>query len=118
MSGSTKLPRNVRTQLGLGAFLVILGFIWLSVILYVIAPDQILPTRDDVRAAYDAFIDAANAPPGLWSLSVAGSLIAKGSILVVLDILFVVARYGGLTLLFLGGFAVFDAISNLRRARQ
>jgi hypothetical protein len=43
-------------------------------------------------------------------------LIGRGAVLIVLDILFVVARYGWLTLLFFGGVIVFEAISTLRRA--
>ncbi len=118
MRSLKKLPRETRAQLGFGALLIILGIIWLSAILYVLAPDQIQPTHEDVRAAFEAFLSASALPVNEWSLTTAGAVIVKGAVLLVLDLLFVVVRYGGLTLLFLGAFAVFEAISNLRRARQ
>ncbi len=118
MSGSPKLPKEVRTQLGFGTILVLTSMIWLWVVLYAVSPDQILPTHENVRLAYTAFVDAASIPLNLWTLNTLGALIQRLVVLVFLDILFVVARYGGITLLFLGGFAFFDAISNLRKARR
>jgi hypothetical protein len=111
-----KLPREARIELGFGAFLLILSTIWLSLVLYVLAPDQIQPTSNDVQGAYDTFMSAAGSLANEWSLNAAGAAVLKGLALLAVDILFVVARYGGLTLLFLGGFAVFEALSKLRRA--
>lgn len=116
MTGLKKLPKEMRTRLGLGAILLILGFIWISVILFVLSPGQIQPTREDVQAASEAFMTSAGVPANLWSLSTVGEVIVKGAALLFLDIVFVVARYGGFTLLILGGYAVFEAISSLQRA--
>ena len=118
MSGSPKLPKEIRTQLGIGTLLIIVSIIWFSVILYFVTPDQILPTNENVRSAYDALGDIASIPYSFWTLKTIGLLIEKFIVWIFLDILFVIARYGGLTLLFLGGFAVFEAISNLRKARR
>lgn len=118
MNRLPKLPKETRAQLGFGVFLIILSIIWLSLILVVMTPDHILPTREHIRTAYEAFMDAASVSANQWSLNTIGALIGRGFSLVVLDILFIVARYGGLTLLFLGGVAVFEAISTLRSARR
>jgi hypothetical protein len=111
-----QLPKQTRTQLAFGLFLIVLGLVWFTVILYLLAPDQVQPTRDDVRAAYEAFMNAASGS-NLWSFNAVGTIVMKGIVLALLDILFVVARYGGLTFLTLGGFAVFEAISDLRTDR-
>jgi ABC-type transport system involved in cytochrome c biogenesis permease subunit len=116
MNRLKKLPREARIELGFGAFLIILSTIWLSVILYVLSPNQIQPTSDDLQAAYDAFTAAAGNLANEQSLNTAGAAILSGLALLAVNILFVVARYGGLTLLFLGGFAVFEALSKPRRA--
>ena len=118
MTGLQKLPKEVQMQLGLGTVLTIVGAIWVFVILYLLKPDQILPTNEAVREAYDGVSNITSIPYNLWTLRTAGEFIANLVFLVVLDILFVVARYGGLTLLFLGGFAIFEAISNIRKARR
>jgi hypothetical protein len=118
MNRLRKLPRESRIELGFGALLIILSTIWLSVILYVLAPDQIQPRGEDVQAAYEAFTAAAGNLANERSFSAAGAAILSGLALLAVDILFVVARYGGLTLLFLGGFAVFEALSKPRRAGQ
>lgn len=112
------MPKETRKQLGFGAFLIILSMIWLFVILGVLTPDQILPTRDQIQSAREALLDVASIPGNQWSLNTLAALIGRGIALIVLNILFVVARYGGLTLLFLGGVAVFEAISTMRRARR
>jgi hypothetical protein len=116
MNRLKKLPKEARIELGFGVVLIILSTIWLSVILYVLAPNQIQPTSDDVQAAYDAFTTAAGNLANERSLNTAGAAILRGLALLAVDILFVVARYGGLTLLFLGGFAIFEALSKPRRA--
>jgi len=118
MSRLKKLPKEARVQLGLGAVLIILSIAWFSVILYVLTPDRIQPTGEDVRAAYEAFLDAAGVPANEWSLSIAGAVLLKGAILIILDVAFVIARYGGLTLLFLGAFSIFEALSALPKARR
>lgn len=118
MQSLKKVPRETRTLFGVGAFLILLSVIWILAILYVVAPDQIQPTREDVRAAYEAFLNSTGSLTNEWSLNTVGAVIVKGALLLLLDILFVVARYGGLTLLFLGVYAVFEAVSNPRRAGQ
>ena len=50
----------------------------------------------------------ASIPFDLWTLRTIGELIGGFAVLVLLNILFVVAQYGGLTLLFLRGFALFE----------
>ncbi len=116
MAGLPKLPKEIRTQVGVGAFLIVIGFIWFLSLVYLVKPDQILPTGEQVRDAYEGFVEIGSVPASSWTLDTVGLLIGKLFVLVFLDILFVVARYGGITLFFLGGFAVFDAISNLRKA--
>lgn len=118
MNSLKKLPKEARIELGFGALLIILSMIWLSAIFLVLPPDQIQPRGDDVQAAYEAFTTAAGNLANERSLNTAGVAILRGGALLAVDILFVVARYGGLTLLFLGGFAVFEALSKLRRAER
>ncbi len=118
MTGLPKLPKEVRTRLGLGAVLTIIGGIWVFAILFLLKPDQIIPTSEAVREAYDGVSNITSIPFNLWTLRTAGEYFGSLVILLVLDLLFVVARYGGVTLLFLGGFAIFEALSNLRKARR
>jgi hypothetical protein len=118
MNRLRKLPRETQVQLGVGAVLMILSVIWLSVVFYVMTPDRIQPTGEDVRTAYGAFLDAADVPASQWTLSIVSDLFLKGAILIIVDLAFVIARYGGLTLLFLGAFAIFEALSNTRKARR
>jgi hypothetical protein len=118
MRSLKKTPRENLTLFGFGAFLILFSIIWILAILYVVAPDQIQPTHEDVRAAYEAFLSSTGSLADKWSLNTVGAVIVKGAALLLLDILFVVARYGGLTLLFLGGYAVFEAVSNPRKAGQ
>jgi hypothetical protein len=117
MSGWSKLPKEVRTQLGVGTILTIAGTVWILAIIFVLKPDQIVPTKETVSNAYDGVHAIASIPFDIWTLRTAGELIGDFAVLVLLNILFVVARYGGLTLLFLGGFALFEALSSLRKAR-
>ncbi len=118
MSGSTKLPKDVRTQLGVGAILTIAGMVWIFVILFILKPDQIVPTKDALGDAYDGMRALAGIPFDHWTLRTAGELAGSFVVLLLMNILFVVVRYGGLTLLFLGGFALFEAISEVRKARR
>ncbi len=118
MTGLPKLPKEVQKRLGLGAVLTIIGGIWVFAIIFLLKPDQIIPTNEAVREAYDGVSNITSIPYSLWTLRTAGEYIGSLVILLVLDVLFVVARYGGLTLLFLGGFAIFEALSNLRKARR
>jgi len=118
MTGSSKLPKEVRTQLGVGAILTIAGMVWIFVIIFVLKPDQIVPTKETLSGAYEGMRAIAGIPFDLWTLRTAGELAGSSLVLLLLNILFVVARYGGLTLLFLGGFALFEAVSGLRKARR
>ena len=43
MSGSAKLPKEVRTQLGVGAILTIVGMVWMFAIIFILKADQIRP---------------------------------------------------------------------------
>ena len=118
MTGWSKLPREVRTHLGLGTILTIVGMVWIFAILFVLGPDQILPTKETLNEAQDGVRAIASIPFDIWTLRTAGEMIGSFVVLVLLNILFVVARYGGLTLVFLGAFAIFEAISSLGRARR
>jgi hypothetical protein len=104
-------------QLALGTFLIVLGVGWICAVLFSAAPAKIPPTNDDVRQAYEAFLNAAGAAADLSSLGAVGTAILNGLLLALLDILFVVVRYGGITLSVVGGYAVFEAISSLRPGR-
>ena len=68
MSGSAKLPKEVRTQLGVGAILTIVGMVWMFVIFFVLKPDQIVPTKDDLSDAYDGMRAIAGIPFDHWDL--------------------------------------------------
>lgn len=118
MTGLTKLPKAVAMQLGIGAILTIIGAVWFFVVAFLLKGDQILPTNELVRAAYDWVHEIGSIPTNQWTLRTAGELISSVALLLVLDILFVIVRYGGLTLLTLGGFAIFEGLSNLRKARR
>ena len=118
MSGSAKLPKEVRTQLGIGAILTIIGMVWMFLIVFILKPDQIVPTKDALSDAYDGMRAIAGIPFDHWTLRTIGELGGSFVVLLLMNILFVGVRYGGLTLLFLGGFALFEAISGLRKARR
>ena len=118
MSGSAKLPKEVRTQLGIGAILTIIGMVWMFLIVFILKPDQIVPTKDALSDAYDGMRAIAGIPFDLWTLRTIGEMAGSFVVLLFLNVLFVVVRYGGLTLLFLGGFALFEAISGLTKARR
>ena len=114
-------PRSlveVRKQLGAGALLIAAGVVWFALVLYGGRSDLITPTNEDVQAAYAALSTVANNAHGSWSIETVATLAYKFIVLLAVDILFVVVRYGGLTLCFLGAFAIFDAISNAPRARR
>ena len=113
---SPKLEKAVRTQLAIGTILMLISIVWLFVVLYLLKPDQIIATNQDVREAWVALNGVTSIPYSQWTLNTLGLLIAKASSLILLDVLSVVARYGGITLLFLGGYAVFEAVSDLRKA--
>jgi len=118
MSGSAKLPKEVRTQVGVGAILTVVGMVWMFVVVFILKPDQIVPTSDGLSDAYDGMRALASIPFDHWTLRTIGELAGSFVVLLLLNLLFVVVRYGGLTLLFLGGFALFEAISGLRKARR
>ncbi len=118
MTGWSKLPKEVRTQLGLGTILTIVGMVWIFAIVFVLRPDQILPTKETLNEAHEGVRAIASIPFDTWTLRTAGELIGSSAVLVLLNILFVIARYGGLTLIFLGAFAIFEAVSSLGRARR
>ncbi len=113
MKDSPKTLTEIRKQLGFAAMLIAIGALWFSYVLYGGKPDQILPTSGDVQAAYGAVSELVKSSP--WSLETVAALALKVIVLLVIDILFVVARYGGVTLCFLGAFAIFDAISSAPR---
>jgi hypothetical protein len=46
MTRSLKLPKDVRAKLGLGAILTIVGVVWMFVVVFILKPDQIVPTKD------------------------------------------------------------------------
>ena len=110
MTGWSKLPKEVRTQIGVGTVLTLVGIVWMFLILFILRADQILPTRDTVSEAYEGMRTIATIPFDVWTLRTAGELAGSFLVVLLLNILFVVARYGGLTLLFLGAFAIFDAV--------
>ena len=118
MTGWSRLPKDVRTQLGVGTILTFAGMVWIFVILFFLRPDQIFPTRDMLNDAHDGVRAIAAIPFDLWTFRTAADLLWNSAVLMIVNVLFVAARYGGLTLVFLGGFAVFDAISSLRRAQR
>ena len=67
MSGSAKLPKEVRTQLGIGAILTIIGMVWMFLIVFILKPDQIVPTKDALSDAYDGMRAIAGIPFDLWT---------------------------------------------------
>lgn len=95
---------------------MLMGIIWFSVILYGIRPDQIVPTNENVNAALDALTSQLSIPFKQWDIDTVRLVVSKSIVLFVTDILFVITRYGGLTLFFLGGFTIFDAVSKAPRA--
>lgn len=115
MKDSPRPLTEIRKQLGFGVILIAIGVLWFSFVLYGGRQDQIMPTNEDVQTAYSAVI--ALAQSSQWSLETIMSMVFKVIVLIVIDILFVVVRYGGVTLCFLGGFAIFDAISKAPKAR-
>ncbi len=118
MTVSPRLPTEVRTKFGVGAALIVAGLLWIFVILFLVTPDQIVPTKEDVRIAYEGFLETANAPLSLWTLNTGILVLAQASVLIFLDVLFVFTRYGGVPLLFLGGYLIMDGISSLRGVRR
>ncbi len=118
MTGWSKLPKEVRTQLGIGAILTIAGMVWIVAIVFILKPDQIVPTREALSEGYDGMRAIADIPSDIWTLRTSGELVGSFLVLLLMNMLFVVVRYGGLTLLFLGAFAIFDALSSPRKARR
>ena len=118
MNDQSKTLTEVRRQLGTGTILMLVGVIWFCVILYGIRPDQILPTNENVHAALDALKSQWGISFKQWDINAVRLLVSKSIVLFVTDILFVITRYGGLTLFFLGGFTIFDAISKAPRASR
>jgi len=118
MDGLRKLSKEVRAQLGLGVVIIVVSMVWFLSILYFVDPDQIVPTKETVQTAYDTLLETASIPFGQWTFTTAGEVIARALVLIFLDVLFVAARYGGLTLFFLGGYIVMDALSNPRNVRR
>ena len=118
MTGWSRLPKDVRTQLRLGTILTFVGMAWIFAILFLLRPDQIIPTREMLNDAHDGVRALAGIPFDLWTFKTAANLLWNSAVLMIVNVLFVVARYGGLTLTFLGGFAIFEAISSLRKAQR
>ncbi len=118
MDRPSKTLAEVRKQLATGTVLMLVGIIWFCVILYGIRPDQILPTNADVHTALDALKAQLAIPFKQWDADNVRLVVTKSIVLFVNDILFVITRYGGLTLFFIGGFAIFDAISKAPRASR
>ena len=118
MTGLPKLPRQVLTQLGIGAILIIGGVVWMFVIFFVLRPDQILPTKEALSDGYDGMRALANIPLDQWTLRTAGELAGSFLVLLMMNVLFIVVRIGWLTSLFLGSFTLFEAFSGLRKARR
>ncbi len=118
MAGSLKLPKEVRTQLGVGAILSIAGMVWMFIIYFALKSDQIIPTKDYLSDTYDWVRSIAVIPFDQWGLRTIGELVGSSLFLFLMNVLYVVARIGWLTLLSLGGFALFEAISQLRKARR
>lgn len=116
MDHSSMTLTEVRRQLGRGTILMLIGVIWFCVILYGIRPDQILPTNENVHTALDALKAHLSIPFKQWDIDTVRVVVTKSIVLFVTDVLFVITRYGGLTLFFLGGFTIFDAISKAPRA--
>ena len=117
MNHSPKTLTEVRRQLGTGTILMLLGAFWFCVILFGMRPDHILPTNENVHSALDA-LKVQLIPFQQWSFDTARTIVAKSIVLFVTDVLFVITRYGGLTLFFIGGFTIFHAISTAPRARR
>ena len=92
------------------------GVIWFSVILYGIRPDQILPTNENVHTALDALKAQLGLPFKQWDIDAVRLVVTKSIVLFAANVLFIITRYGGLTLFFLGGITIFDAISKAPRA--
>ena len=92
--------------------------VWMFAIIFILKADQIVPTQDALSDAYDGMRAIADIPFDQWGLRTIGELAGSFVVLLLMNILFVVVRYGGLTLLFLGGFALFEAISGPRKARR
>jgi hypothetical protein len=97
---------------------MLVGFIWFSVILYGMRPDHILPTNENVRTALDTLKAQLSIPFKQWDIDTVRLVVSKSTVLFVTDILFVITRYGRLTLFFVGGFTIFDAISKAPRASR
>ena len=116
MNDSPKTLTEVRRQLGTGTVLMLVGVIWCCVILYGLRPEQIAPTNENVHTALEAFKSQLSMPFKQWSFDDMRLVVTKSIVLFVTDLLFVISRYGGLTLLFFGAFAIFDAISKAPRA--
>ena len=102
----------------LEAILTIIGMVWMFAIVFILKPDQIVPTRDALSDAYDGMRAIAGIPFDQWGLRTILELAGSFVVLLLMNILYVVVRYGGLSLLFLGGFVLFEAISGLRKARR
>ena len=87
MSGSAKLPKEVRTQLGVGAILTIVGMVWMFVIVFILKPDQIVPTKDALSDAYDGMRALASIPFDHWTLRTIGELAGQFVVLLLMNIL-------------------------------
>lgn len=118
MPAWSRLPKDVRVQLRLGTIFIFIGMAWIFAILFILKPDQILPTGAMVNGAHDEVRAIAGIPFENWTWKTAAELVWSSAVLIFLDILFVVVRYGGLTLSFLGAFAVFEALSRLKNAQR
>ncbi len=118
MTGLTKLPKQVLAQLGIGAILTIIGVIWMFAFFFILKPDQLIPTKEALSDGYDGMRAIASIPFDQWGLRTAGELAGSFIVLLLMNILFVVVRIGWLTLLFLGSFAIFDAVSGLKKVRR
>ncbi len=118
MTGLPKLPKQVLTQFGVGAILTIVGVVWMFVIFFIVKPDQIMPTKEALSDGYDGMRALASTLSDRWTLGTAAELAGSFIVLLLMNILFVFVRIGWLTSLFLGSFALFEAISGLRKARR
>ncbi len=118
MNGLTKLPKQVLAQLGIGAILTIVGLVWMFVIFFILKPDLIPPTKEALSDGYDGMRAIATIPWDQWSLRTAGELAGSFIVLLLMNVVFVVIRIGWVTSLFFGTFALFQAISGLKKARR
>jgi hypothetical protein len=91
--------------------------VWMFLIVFILKPDQILQ-RTAKATPMTGMRAIASIPFDLWILRTIRELAGGFVVLPLLNSPFVIARYGWLTLLSLGGVAVFETNSSHRKARR